>query len=84
MRAFRDHDDAEELALAAAPVQVTDDVAQRVSRPITSTTITRWCADAVVWSRSSASVTTPTAVSKPMQNSVTLKSLSIVLGTPTV
>src|SRR5260370_7393547 len=29
MRAFRDHDDAEELALAAPPIQMADDIAQR-------------------------------------------------------
>src|SRR5712692_8841152 len=69
---------------SAPPATPPKRATQPVSRPITSTTITRWCADAVVWSRSRASVTTPTAVSKPMQNSVTLRSLSIVLGTPTV
>ena len=36
-----------------------------VSRPITSTTITRLCDSAVVCSRSMASVQTETAVSKP-------------------
>ncbi len=40
---------------------------QPVSRPITSTTITRWCDAAVVWRRSSASVTMLTALSNPMQ-----------------
>ena len=34
-------------------------------RPITSTTRTRMCDSAVVWSRSMASVAMPTAVSKP-------------------
>ena len=38
---------------------------QPVCRPITSTTITRLCDSAVVWSRSIASVQTETAVSKP-------------------
>ena len=52
-------------------------------RPITSTTITRWCDSAVVWSRSIASVATWSAVSKPNVASVAPRSLSIVFGTPT-
>ena len=50
---------------------------------MTSTTITRWCDSAVVFSRSIASVATPTAVSKPKVRSVAEMSLSMVLGTPT-
>ena len=38
---------------------------QPVCRPITSTTMTRLCDSAVVWSRSIASVHTQTAVSNP-------------------
>ena len=53
------------------------------SRPITSTTCTRLCASVVECSRSTASVAIVTAVSKPKQASVPLKSLSIVFGTPT-
>src|SRR5260370_6196092 len=53
------------------------------SRPITSHTSTRLCASAVECSRSTASVAIVTAVSKPKQASVPLKSLSIVFGTPT-
>src|SRR6478736_4166249 len=52
-------------------------------RPITSTTSTRWCDSAVVWRRSMASMAMLTAVSKPKVKSVALRSLSIVLGTPT-
>ena len=52
-------------------------------RPMTSTTITRWWEADVVWSRSMASVAICTAVSKPKVVSVALRSLSIVLGTPT-
>ena len=52
-------------------------------RPITSTTITRSCDSAVVWSRSMASTQICTAVSKPNVSSVADRSLSIVLGTPT-
>ena len=56
---------------------------QPVWRPITSTTITRWCASAVVCRRSTASVTMLTAVSKPKLKSVPPRSLSMVLGMPT-
>ena len=52
-------------------------------RPITSTTMTRSCDSAVVWSRSMASVAISTAVAKPKVKSVPAMSLSIVLGTPT-
>ena len=52
------------------------------SRPISSSTMTRWCASAVVCSRSSASVAIIRAVSKPKVTSVPPMSLSIVLGTP--
>jgi len=54
------------------------------SRPITSTTITRWCEAAVVWILSMASDTVCSAVSNPNVISVADKSLSIVLGTPTI
>jgi hypothetical protein len=53
-------------------------------RPITSTTITRSCDSAVVWSRSMASTQICTAVSKPKVSSVADRSLSIVFGTPTM
>ncbi len=52
-------------------------------RPMTSQTITRWWDSAVVCSRSMASVAICTAVSKPKVISVALRSLSMVLGTPT-
>ena len=54
------------------------------SRPITSTTMIRWCASAVVCSRSIASVAKSTAVSNPKQLVVPTISLSMVLGTPTI
>ena len=44
----------------------------------------RWCASAVVCSRSIASVANATAVSKPKQFVVPTMSLSIVFGTPTI
>ena len=56
---------------------------QPACRPITSSTITRSWLAAVVWSRSSASVAVATAESKPKVKAVQLRSLSIVLGTPT-
>ena len=49
---------------------------------MTSTTITRRCASAVVCSRSIASVANATAVSNPKQFVVPTMSLSIVFGTP--
>ena len=52
-------------------------------RPITSTSITRWCDSAVLCSRSIASVATCSAVSCPNVTSVQSMSLSMVLGTPT-
>ncbi len=57
---------------------------QPVCRPMTSTTMTRWWDSAVVFSRSSASVATETAVSKPKVTSVAAMSLSMVFGTPTI
>jgi len=54
------------------------------SRPMTSQTMTRLCASAVECRRSMASVAMLTAVSKPKQASVPLRSLSMVLGTPTI
>ena len=53
-------------------------------RPITSTTMTRWCASAVLCSRSMASVAKFTAVSNPKQLTVPTMSLSMVFGTPTM
>jgi hypothetical protein len=50
---------------------------------MTSTTMIRRCASAVVCRRSIASVAKLTAVSKPKQLVVPKMSLSIVLGTPT-
>ena len=52
-------------------------------RPITSTSITRWCDSAVLCSRSIASVATWSAVSCPNVTSVQSMSLSMVFGTPT-
>ena len=52
-------------------------------RPIVSTTTIRRWLSVVVRSRSTASVTMLTAVSKPKEKSATIRSLSIVLGMPT-
>lgn len=52
-------------------------------RPITSTTIMRWCALAVVSRRSRDSDTIATALLKPKVTSVAPRSLSMVFGTPT-
>ena len=67
----------------APPAMPDSSAIQPACRPMTSTTITRWCDSAVVFSRSMASVATPTAVSKPKVRSVAEMSLSMVLGTPT-
>ena len=68
----------------AAPPAMPDHTAMWPAwRPMTSTTITRWCEADVVWSRSMASVAICTAVSNPKVISVALRSLSMVLGTPT-
>jgi hypothetical protein len=56
---------------------------QPACRPITSTITARWWDSAVVCSRSIASMAMLTAVSKPKVKSVALRSLSMVLGTPT-
>src|SRR2546425_106236 len=56
---------------------------QPASRPMTSTTMMRWCDSAVVWILSTASVAVCRAVSKPKVISVAERSLSMVLGTPT-
>ena len=56
---------------------------QPVYRPMTSTTMTRLWASAVVCRRSRASVAVETAVSKPKVITVAGMSLSMVLGTPT-
>lgn len=56
---------------------------QPACRPITSTSITRWCDSAVLCRRSMASVATVSAVSWPKVTSVQSMSLSMVLGTPT-
>ena len=67
----------------APPAMPECSAIQPACRPITSTTSTRWCDSAVVCSRSIASMAMLTAVSKPKVKSVPLRSLSIVLGTPT-
>ena len=70
--------------MMAAPPAMPDHVAMWPAwRPMTSTTITRWCDSAVVWSRSMASTAICTAVSKPKVSSVPDRSLSMVFGTPT-
>src|SRR5215469_8677543 len=71
------------MTRSAPPASPPANATHPVSRPMTSTTMTRWCADAVVCRRSRPSTTIPTAVSKPMQKSVADRSLSMVLGTPT-
>ena len=71
--------------MACAPAAMPECSAiQPVWRPMTSTISTRWCDSAVVFSRSRASVATPTAVSKPKVTSVEAMSLSMVFGTPTM
>jgi len=50
---------------SAPPAMPLVTAIQPACRPITSTTITRLCDSAVVWSRSIASVAIVTAVSKP-------------------
>ena len=50
---------------SAPPAMPLITAIQPVCRPITSTTMTRLCDSAVVWSRSIASVAIVTAVSKP-------------------
>ena len=67
---------------SAPPAMPAQSAIQPAFRPITSTTITRSWASAVVCSRSIASTAMPTAVSKPNVTSVPRTSLSIVLGTP--
>jgi hypothetical protein len=57
---------------------------QPLVRPITSTTITRLWASAVLARRSMASEAIWTAVSNPKVTSVPLMSLSMVLGTPMI
>ena len=72
------------MRIAWAPPASPDSRAiQPAWRPMTSTTITRSCDSAVVWSRSIASVAIWTAVQNPNVKSVPERSLSIVLGTPT-
>ena len=67
----------------APPAMPDSSAIQPACRPMTSTTMTRWCDSAVVLRRSMASVATPTAVSKPKVRSVEEMSLSMVFGTPT-
>ena len=50
---------------SAPPAMPLCTAIQPAWRPITSTTMTRLCDSAVVWSRSIASVAIETAVSKP-------------------
>src|SRR5947207_2771506 len=57
---------------------------QPALRPIVSITMMRRCDSAVVRSRSTASMTMLIAVSKPKVKSVADRSLSMVLGTPTM
>ena len=57
---------------------------QPACRPIVSMTMIRRCDSAVVRSRSTASMTMLMAVSKPNVKSVADRSLSMVLGTPTI
>src|SRR3972149_1375608 len=52
--------------MSAPPARPPTAATHPASRPITSTTITRWRASAVGWSLSQASITAFTAVSKPM------------------
>ena len=55
------------MIMSAPPARPPITATHPVSRPMTSQTMTRWCDVAVVCRRSSASVTTLTALSKPMQ-----------------
>ena len=68
---------------SAPPATPLCNAIQPALRPITSTTMMRRCASAVVWSRSMASVAKLTAVSNPNELLVPTMSLSIVFGTPT-
>ena len=68
---------------SAVPLIPLCSAIQPASRPISSTTITRWWLSAVEWSLSMASVAMLTAVSKPNVCSVAATSLSMVLGTHT-
>ena len=69
---------------SAPPAKPLYSAIQPAWRPITSTTITRSWLSAVVCRRSMASVAICTAVWKPNVKSVAERSLSIVLGTPTI
>ena len=69
---------------SAPPAMPHQQAIQPASRPMTSQTMTRSCDSAVECRRSIASVAICTAVWKPNVKSVALRSLSIVLGTPTV
>ena len=68
---------------SAPPAIPADRAMWPASRPITSSTMTRAWLAAVGCRRSSASVATATAVSKPTEVSVSPTSLSMVFGMPT-
>ncbi len=78
--AHRDLGDEDHVGAGGRPAVTA---IQPLSRPITSTTMTRLCDSAVVCSRSIASAAIATAVSKPIVVSVAARSLSIVFGMPT-
>ncbi len=65
---------------SAPPAMPAFTAIQPACRPMTSTTMTRLCDSAVVWSRSIASVAMLTAVWNPMDRSVPSTSLSMVFG----
>src|SRR5439155_20690818 len=67
----------------APPAMPASSAIQPASRPMTSTTMMRWCDSAVVWILSTASVAVASAVSNPNVTSVAERSLSMVFGTPT-
>src|SRR6266481_17454 len=73
------------MRITSAPPAMPEYVAIHPAwRPITSQTITRLWDSAVEWRRSMASVAICTAVWKPNVRSVPERSLSMVLGTPTM
>src|SRR6218665_821310 len=73
------------IRMACAPPAIPECKAiHPTCRPMTSTTMHRPCDSAVVRSRSITSVAISRAVSKPNEESVAARSLSMVLGTPTM
>ncbi len=73
------------ISITSPPPAIPDSNASHPAlRPITSTSITRWCDWAVVCSWSMARLAVFRAESNPKVMSVSIMSLSMVLGTPTI